>query len=82
MYLLLGEMTLIKNKAKAQPNDPVIYERAMNDMRIFTLDSSPCECASQARPYGTIYYDTNNKPCVVPNSWNEEDAAIACMIVL
>jgi len=77
MYLNLGEVVLVRNKAKRGNGDPTIYERDWNGNRVFTTDDGPSTHVGPAKPYGTLYFDANDLPCIIPDTWDEADASLA-----
>lgn len=81
MYVTLDQVTLIQDKRKVRADDLPIYEREMNGERIFTTDGTPSTHASAAQRYGIIYFDIDDRLCVVPDRWNEEDARLARLAV-
>lgn len=76
MYTLLSEVILVRAKYQ-RPTDPVIYERELRGESILTLDAAPSQYATEARPYGRLYEDSQGRLCVVPNQWSDDDAMLA-----
>jgi hypothetical protein len=74
MYLKFDEITLVGDKSKIHHDDPVVYEREMCGERVLTLDTEPCKYAGRARTYGRIYYDSADRPCVVPDRRGDFEA--------
>jgi hypothetical protein len=77
MYLTMDQVTLVGDKGKVRPHDPVIYERDLAGNRIFTTDGGPSKYAGSAMRYGVLYFDAREQPCIVPDTWNEDDAGAA-----
>ena len=75
MYLKFHEVILVRGNGKT--SDPVVYERTLRGERVLTQDSGTSKYATEAKPYGTLYYDTNGQPCVVPFDWSDDDALSA-----
>lgn len=75
MYVYLSEVVLVREHPRA--SDPVVYEREYNNERIFTTDSAPSKYASDAKPYGRLYFDTRDNACIVPAAWSDDDALLA-----
>lgn len=80
MYVTLDQITLVQDKRKVRADDLPIYERQLSGVRIFTTDGGTSKYASEATRYGVIYFDTDDRLCVVPDVWNDEDAQIARMV--
>ena len=78
MYLTFDQIILVADKFKLNKTDPVIYERELNGNRILTLDSDTSKYASAAKPYGRIYYDAQDRPCVVPDTQEQFNADCMC----
>lgn len=77
MYLTLDQITLVQDKSKAKSDDAPVYERELNGDRIFTTDTTPSQHASKAKRYGVIYFDIGDRPCIIPDAWNDDDACRA-----
>ncbi len=76
MYLTFPQVRLVSDK-QPEPGDTVIYERELRGERILTTDSSESHIASQARRYGVLYFDANDRPCVIPDHFSMDDAGLA-----
>ena len=74
MYLKLQEVTLVGDKRKARNGDRVVYKRAYGPDTIFTTDASPSKYSTEPQRYGVLYFDGRDRPCIVPDAWNEDDA--------
>lgn len=74
MYLKFEEVALISDKSKLSPHDPVIYERILRGERILTLDDNPIPQATEAAPYGRLYFDVHDNPCIVPETQEQFEA--------
>lgn len=81
MYVTLDQITLVQDKRRIRPDDLPIYERELNGERIFTTDGTPSKQASEAKRYGVIYFDSDDRLCVVPDTWSDDDAYCARMAV-
>ena len=79
MYLTFDQVVLVQDKKKARPDDPVMYERELRGQRILTPDGGPSKYASEAKRYGVYYIDKTHDEniCVVPDTWDENDALLA-----
>lgn len=85
MYLTLSQVTLIADQSKSRPDDAICYVRtaqrrllsAAPGERILTVDDTVTEATGPAERYGRLYYDARDEPCVVPDVWSEDDAALA-----
>lgn len=82
MYYTLSEITLVHPDTRlAQPDDVTIYARSVDGRPVLTTDPSPARRTSPATNYGVLYYDADDRPCVVPREWSDVDAAQAARVV-
>ena len=76
MYLTFDQVMVVSDK-KPLTTDIIVYERNLRGERVLTPDGGVSRYASEAKPYGVLYYDANGTPCIIPDVWSQEDAAIA-----
>lgn len=76
MYFTFDQVLIVSDK-QPQSTDTVIYERELGSQRILTPDGGTSKYASSAKRYGVLYFDTNDTPCIIPDSFNMDDAMIA-----
>lgn len=76
MYVTLQELTIVHpSKYRPQTGDRVAYERLLNGDRIFTITGEPSKYDSvPVKSAGILYFDTNENPVLVPNTWSDDDA--------
>lgn len=76
MYIKLEEITYIHpSKYRPLAGDRVTYERKLNGDRIFTITGEASKHdAAPVKVAGLFYIDTNDRPCLVPEIWNDDDA--------
>lgn len=77
MYLTFDQVILVADKRKLTPNDVYVYEREHRGQRILTTDNLARPGEPEPRLYGSLYFDTNDTPCVVPDEWTWDDAHLA-----
>lgn len=83
MYKLLNEVTLVQDQQMRRSTDGVVYreDTVIEGVRLW-VEYHPQEPSSLGpeKPfprYGTIYQDTSERWCVVPDTWDQRDADMA-----
>lgn len=77
MYLTMDEIILIGDTSKTRPDDAIVYIRDYDDQEVLTTDASVSQRTGPAVEYGRIYWDTQERACVVPHAWDKDHAAQA-----
>lgn len=82
VYVTLSEITLIHPAMhQPHPDDIPIYARITDGRPVLTPDPSPARRTTPATLYGVLYYDADDRPCIVPNTWSDVDAAQAARVI-
>jgi hypothetical protein len=90
MFLTFGQITLVQDLGKRQADDAIVYvqqkplllENQVEDRTLWP-DFGNFQAAyfqskwKEMQRYGTIYLDTREQWCVVPDTWSQTDADLA-----
>lgn len=72
MYLTIDQVLMVRDASKIKASDPVVYGHVhpVTGERVFSTDAN-------STPYGRLYFDSRDTPCIVPDEWNQDDAMLA-----
>jgi hypothetical protein len=80
MYLTFDQVLLVSDKSPMESDFPVYVKETSNGRVLvpaFVLEHPPVLFGETLQRYGILYYDAREKPCVIPDVWSDQDAAIA-----